>query len=239
MGALYLARDPGLDRLVAIKLLKEDLQDDSGLRERFIREARSVARLRHSNIVIVFDVGEDDGRPFMAMEYIAGDTLAHVLRQKPSLPVTRRLSMMEDLCAGLAHAHGAGIIHRDIKPANIMLDGDGVLKILDFGIARLGNSGMTQEGMMMGTVNYMSPEQVTGRGVDHRTDIFAAGAVLYEAIALEQAFPGRIDSGVLHRILNEGPVPLNQLVPTIDQELLASSSAPCSAIRRSGIRTQA
>ena len=220
MGALYLARDPHLDRLVAIKLLKEELQDDTALRERFLREARSVARLRHSNIVIVFDVGEDAGRPFMAMEYIAGETLAQVLRQRPSLAVTRRLQLVEDLCAGLAHAHGAGIIHRDIKPANMMLDGDGVLKILDFGIARLGNSGMTQEGMMMGTVNYMSPEQVTGRGVDHRTDIFAAGAVLYEAISLAQAFPGGIDTGVLHRILNEGPVPLNQLVPGIDRELL-------------------
>jgi len=221
MGALYLARDPQLDRLVAIKLLKEELQDDSGLRERFIREARSVARLRHSNIVIVYDVGEDRGRPFMAMEYIAGETLGTILRRQPPLPLTRRLSIVEDLCAGLAHAHSAGIIHRDIKPANLMIDGDGVLKILDFGIARLGNSGMTQEGMMMGSVNYMSPEQVTGRGVDHRTDIFAAGAVLYEAIALEQAFPGRIDTGVLHRILHEGPTPLNRLRPDVDPELLS------------------
>jgi len=221
MGSLYLARDPGLDRLVAIKLLKDDLQDDVALRERFIREARSVARLSHPNIVIVYDVGEDAGRPFMAMEFIEGETLTKVLRQKPSLPAAKRLSFVEDLCAGLAHAHATGIIHRDIKPDNIMFGRDGVLKILDFGIARLGNSGMTQEGMMMGTLNYMSPEQVTGRGVDHRTDIFAAGAVLYEAITLKQAFPGRgIDSGVLHRILNEGPVPLEEIVPSIDRELL-------------------
>jgi len=221
MGSLYLARDPGLDRLVAIKLLKDDLQDDAALRERFIREARSVARLSHPNIVVVYDVGEDAGRPFMAMEFIEGETLTKVLRQKPSLPVVRRLAFVEDLCAGLAHAHAAGIIHRDIKPDNVMFGRDGVLKILDFGIARLGNSGMTQEGMMMGTLNYMSPEQVTGRGVDHRTDIFAAGAVLYEAISLKQAFPGRgIDTGILHRILNEGPVPLEQLVPGIDRELL-------------------
>jgi hypothetical protein len=219
MGALYLARDPSLDRLVAIKLLKEDFQDDPELRERFIREARSVARLRHPNIVVVHDVGEDDGRPFMAMEYIAGETLNHALRRTPSLPLVRRLALVEDLCAGLAHAHSAGIIHRDIKPANIMLDGEGVLKVLDFGIARLGNSGMTQEGMMMGTVNYMSPEQVAGRNVDHRTDIFAVGAVLYEVIALEQAFPGRIDTGVLQRLLHEGPVPLDKRVPGVDREL--------------------
>ena len=123
MGSLYLARDPGLDRLVAIKLLKDDYQDDEDLRERFAREARSVARLRHPNIVIVFDVGEDEGRPFMAMEYIAGETLTHVLRRDPPLPLARRLGLMEELCAGLAHAHGAGIVHRDIKPANLMLDG--------------------------------------------------------------------------------------------------------------------
>ena len=128
---------------------------------------------------------------------------------------------MEDLCAGLAHAHAAGIIHRDIKPANIMLDGEGVLKILDFGIARIANSGMTQEGMMMGTLNYMSPEQVAGRGVDRGTDIFATGAVLYEVIALEQAFPGRVDSGILQKILSDGPVPLEQKVPGIDPELAA------------------
>ncbi len=221
MGTLYLARDPRLDRFVAIKLLKEDFQDDPEVRERFIREARSVAKLRHPNIVIVHDVGEDDGRPFMAMEYIAGETLTQFLRRTPTPPFVRRLELMEDLCAGLAHAHTTGIIHRDIKPANIMLDGDGVLKILDFGIARIGNSGMTQEGMMMGTLNYMSPEQVAGRGVDKGTDIFAAGAVLYEVIALERAFPGRIDTGVLHKILNEGPVPLEQRVPGIDPDLAA------------------
>jgi serine/threonine protein kinase len=156
MGSIYLARDPQLDRLVVIKLLRDDLQDNAELRERFLREARSVARLRHSNIVTVHDVGEDEGRSFMAMEYVAGDTLAQVLRRTPPLSLTTRLEMVEELCAGLAHAHNAGIIHRDIKPANLMVDADGVLKILDFGIARLGDSGLTQEGAMMGTVNYMN-----------------------------------------------------------------------------------
>jgi tetratricopeptide (TPR) repeat protein len=221
MGSLYLARDPDLDRLVAIKVLKDDLLDDEEIRARFGREARSVARLRHPNIIVVFDVGEDQGRPFMAMEYVAGETLTEVLRRLPPLPLVRRLSLVEDLCSGLAHAHAAGIVHRDIKPANIMLDGDGILKILDFGIARLGNSGMTQDGIVMGSVNYMSPEQVIGRGVDHRSDIFATGAVLYEAVALEQAFPGGVDSGVLHRILHAGPVPLSERVPGVDAELTA------------------
>jgi serine/threonine-protein kinase len=168
----------------------------------------------------VFDVGEDEGRPFMAMEYISGETLTRVLRRDPALLLVRRLGLMEELCAGLAHAHAAGIVHRDVKPANLMLDGEGVLKILDFGIARLANSGMTQDGMMMGSVNYMSPEQLIGRGVDHHTDIFASGAVLYEAIALEQAFPGAIDSGVLHSIREKGSVPLDQRVPSVDPELV-------------------
>jgi len=219
MGSLYLARDPGLDRLVALKLLKDEHQDEPELRERFKREARSVARLSHRNIIVVYEIGEDQGRPFMAMEYIAGETLNQVLRRTPTPPITKRLSLIEDLCDGLGHAHAQGIIHRDIKPANIMLDGEGVLKILDFGIARIGKAGITQDGVMMGTVNYMSPEQAMGSGVDHRSDIFAVGAVLYEAIALEQAFPGWIDSGVLHRILYAGPVPLTERVPGIDPEL--------------------
>src|SRR5688572_9072648 len=146
MGSLYLAHDPDLDRPVAIKLLKDDYHDDLELRERFGREARSVARLRHPNIIIVFDVGEHEGRPFMAMEYVAGETLSAILQRRPPVPLVRRLSLIEELCAGLSHAHAAGVVHRDIKPANIMLDSDGVLKILDFGIARLANSGMTQDG---------------------------------------------------------------------------------------------
>jgi eukaryotic-like serine/threonine-protein kinase len=221
MGSLYLARDPGLDRLVAIKLLREDFQDDREIRQRFQREARAVARLRHPNIIVVFDVGEEDGRPFIAMEYIDGPTLADLLDRTPPLPLPRRLEIVEGLCAGLAHAHAAGIVHRDVKPANIMVDADGVVKILDFGIARQGNTGTTQAGIMLGSLNYMSPEQMLGREVDGRTDIFAAGAVLYEAIALEQAFPGGMDSGVFHAIMHSGPVPLPERVRGVDRELAA------------------
>jgi serine/threonine protein kinase len=221
MGSVYLARDPGLERLVAVKQLKDDNPSNPELRERFIREARSVARLRHENIIIVFDIGEADGLPFMAMEYIAGDTVQQVVRRSPTPPLTRRLTMAEELCAGLAHAHAAGIIHRDIKPANLMITGEGVLKILDFGIARLEDSGMTQGGMMLGSLNYMSPEQAAGPTVDHRSDIFATGAVLYELITLEQAFPGNSYAAVLNRILYEAPTPIEQRVPGIDPELAA------------------
>jgi len=166
MGSLYLARDPGLDRLVAIKLLKDDYLDDQEFRERFAREARALARLRHPNIVVVYDFGDHDGRPFMAMEYIDGETLRQRLARTPPLKIALGLALVEDLCAGLANAHDAGIVHRDIKPDNIMVDRQGVVKLLDFGIARSAHAEsthqMTQPGMIMGTYNYMSPEQLLG-----------------------------------------------------------------------------
>jgi len=222
MGSLYLARDPEMDRLLAIKLLREDVESDE-LRERFKREARANARLNHQNIVIVYDVGEDMGRPFIAMEYIEGNTLSGVIRAREDLNLDRKLLLMEQLCDGLAYAHRAGIVHRDIKPANLMLDGRGTLKILDFGIARIGHAaatGMTQAGTLMGTLNYMSPEQMTGRPVDHRTDIFAVGAVVYVFLAYQRAFPGDIQDGVLHRIIHEPP-PLDKCVPGIDKAVTA------------------
>src|SRR5580765_4281695 len=222
MGSLYLARDPEMDRLLAIKLLREDVESDE-LRERFKREARANARLNHQNIVIVYDVGEDAGRPFIAMEYIEGNTLSGVIRAREDVAIDRKLLLMEQLCDGLAYAHRAGIVHRDIKPANLMLDGRGTLKILDFSIARIGHAaatGMTQAGTLMGTLNYMSPEQMTGRPVDHRTDIFAVGAVVYEFLAYQRAFPGDIQDGVLHRIIHEPPPPLDKFVPGIDKAVL-------------------
>jgi eukaryotic-like serine/threonine-protein kinase len=223
MGSLYLARDPEMDRLLAIKLLREDVESDE-LRERFKHEARAHARLNHQNIVTVYDVGEDMDRPFIAMEYIEGNTISGVIRAREDMPLDRKLLLMEQLCDGLAYAHRAGIVHRDIKPANLMLDGRGALKILDFGIARIGHAaatGMTQAGTLMGTLNYMSPEQMTGRPVDHRTDIFAVGAVVYEFLAYQRAFPGDIQDGVLHRIIHEPPPPLDKFVPGIDDAVVA------------------
>ena len=189
MGSLFLARDPAIDRLVAIKLLRHGL-DTEPLRERFAREARAAGRLRHPHIVTIFDVGEHDGDPFIAMEFLAGETLAELIRDGARLSLSRRLKLLEELCDGLGYAHRAGLVHRDIKPANLMVDADGVLKILDFGIVRVSDSGMTQAGVLVGTVNYMSPEQVVGSTVDHRSDIFAVGLVAYELISGRQAFPG-------------------------------------------------
>jgi serine/threonine protein kinase len=140
---------------------------------------------------MIYDVGDHEGQPFIAMEFIQGQTLSEVIRQRMTLPTIRKLELMSELCDGLGFAHKAGVIHRDIKPANVMVDHEGLLKILDFGIARVAEStGMTQAGMLIASLNYMSPEQVTGQPVDSRSDIFAVGAV-YELLAYRQAFPRR------------------------------------------------
>ena len=220
MGSLYLARDPAIDRPVVIKLLREGF-DDAATRERFAREARAAGRLQHPNIVTVFDVGEHDARPYIAMEYVAGETLAQLIRRRGVGRMWERLAILEDLCVGLHYAHAAGIVHRDIKPANVMRDQTGMLKILDFGIARAAGAGLTREGDVVGTLNYMSPEQLAGETVDHRTDIYSVGVLGYELITTQMAFPGTVQTGVLFKILNGQPVPIDTLVPGIDADVSA------------------
>lgn len=218
MGSLLLAWDPLLERQIAIKVLKEAGNEE--LRARFTREARAVARLRHPHIVTIFDVGEHQGQPFIAMEYIQGHTLGELVRRPDPLPVLRVLDWISDVCDGLGYAHRAGIVHRDIKPANLMVDVEGSVKILDFGIARVAESGMTQKGLLIGTLNYMSPEQLTGAPLDGRSDMFAVGAVLYELLCRRQAFPGGLDSGVLARILHNPPEAVTTLCPGIDPQVV-------------------
>jgi len=213
MGVLYLAFDPAIDRLVAVKLLR--VYDDE-LQQRFYREARSIGKLQHPNIVTIYDIGEHDGQPFIAMEYIAGETLGDVIRRRAPFSLTRKLELMEALCSGLASAHKVGIVHRDVKPANLMLTDQGTLKILDFGIARMVDSTETMTGAMIGTPSYMSPEQAEGRPVDHRSDIFSVGVVCYELIAYQQAFSGDSQIAILHNVLNAAPEPLALLVPNLD-----------------------
>jgi len=221
MGSLYLARDPIIDRLVAIKLLREGF-DDAAVRERFAREARSAGRLHHPNIVTVFDVGEHDDRPFIAMEYVAGETLAQLIKRRAIGQLWQKLVILEDICAALHYAHSAAIVHRDIKPANVMLDESGLVKILDFGIARAEGIGITQAGDLVGTLNYMSPEQLAGEQVDHRTDIYSVGVLAYELVTDQMSFPGTIQTGVLHQILHSSPPPIATLVPGIDPDIPAT-----------------
>jgi serine/threonine protein kinase len=221
MGTLYLARDPGLDRLVAIKVLRGDFED-ADLRERFSREARTVSNLIHDNIVIIYEYGDFEGQPFIAMQYVAGESLAEIIRRRATLPLDRKLQMVDELCAGMAFAHRAKIVHRDLKPANIMLDADrGLIKILDFGIARNVEANVTLFTQVIGTPSYMSPEQAGGRRVDYRSDIFAIGVVTYELLSYRKAFDGDSASAIQHKILAEDPVPLAHVCPGIDAGIVA------------------
>ena len=214
MGAVYLARDPELDRPVAIKVIREEVHDQEVL-DRFFREARAAAALRHANIITVYASGQADHKPYIAMEYIEGESFGDIIKQRKNLPLTQKVSYLEQLCAGLGFAHKAGIVHRDVKPANIMIDHEGVVRILDFGIARIEGSAMTQDGTMMGSLNYMSPEQMLGKPVDQRSDIFSVGSVSYELLCYQQAFKGNLNDGLLHRLPHEDPPLLKEIDPSV------------------------
>jgi eukaryotic-like serine/threonine-protein kinase len=219
MGVVYLAHDPAMDSDIAIKLLRSPMADD-GLRKRFEREAMMARRVGiHPNVVTIFDIGEHEGDPFIAMEYVSGETLEHMIRRQAMPPATKRLEIVEDLCTGLSHAHKAGLVHRDIKPANVMLSDDGTVKILDFGVARAAESDLTADGMVIGALNYMSPEQMTGQSLDARSDVFAVGALFYELLSGRRAFPGSLREGLPYRILHGMPPPLNELVADLDPEI--------------------
>ena len=220
------ARDPDLDRLVAIKVLRDPLYDEE-LLERFFREARAAAKLRHENLITIYDIGQHDHQPFMAMEYVDGTTLAAVIAERQPLPLAEKLSYVEQVCAGLHFAHREGIIHRDVKPANLMLDRHRVIRILDFGIARIEGSGMTQEGAMLGTLSYMAPEQMLGRAVDYRSDIYAVGAVAYELLAGQKAF--NLEAELRPRLPSDVPLPLAECCPGLPpglDEIVMRALAP-------------
>ncbi|HEU5476517.1 MAG TPA: serine/threonine-protein kinase [Gaiellaceae bacterium] len=186
MATVDLAHDVELDRLVALKRLADNLARDTDLRRRFLREARLAARLAHPNVVRVFDVGEDDGRPFIAMEYVEGETLAELSARRGPLPPAEVAELGMQACAGLTAAHAAGFVHRDVKPQNLLLSTDGVLKLGDFGIA-VGHDGtrLTVAGTVLGTAGYLAPEQARGEQVTAAADIYAVGAVLYELLSGE------------------------------------------------------
>lgn len=224
MGTVYLAHDEGIDRHVAIKVLRAD---DEDMRRRFRSEARSVGRLKHSNIVTVYDYSEFEGSPCIVMEYVDGETLAALIKRHVDLPDVRKLHLIEQVCRGLAYAHRAGIVHRDIKPSNLMLNEEGTIKIVDFGIARSGERGLTLTGKVIGTLAYMAPEQARGESVDRRSDIFAIGLVLYEFLSGRGAFPGDSDYSIINRIVSGDPEPFRHpdghlselIIPVIDGAL--------------------
>jgi serine/threonine-protein kinase len=183
MATVDLARDVDLDRPVALKRLAENLARDDELRARFLREARLAARLAHPNVVHVYDVGEDDGRPFMAMEYVDGETLAELVARRGPLPPDEAAELGIQICRGLAAVHAAGLVHRDVKPQNLLLRRDGVLKLGDFGIAfGLEGTRLTMAGTVLGTAAYLAPEQARGEEVTAAADVYGVGAVLYELL---------------------------------------------------------
>jgi len=239
MGMVYRGLDPALDREVAIKTLVAEGSFDPESRRRFEVEARAAARLAHPNIVTVHELGEDRGIMFIAMEMLPGVDLDSLLRSGEALPLAEKLDIVAQVCRGLAFAHDRGVVHRDIKPSNVRLLDDGTAKIMDFGIAKLGASHhITKTGIMVGTVHYMSPEQVRGTPLDGRTDVFSAGVILYELIAGERPFRGEDVTQILYKIVNEEPPTpdlsaLGELAPRL-LEVLAKALAKDAEARYSG-----
>jgi tRNA A-37 threonylcarbamoyl transferase component Bud32 len=204
MGRVYLAHDTVLDRDVALKVMVAQIADDPELKERFAREARAVAKMQHPNLVTVFDLGSHtDGSPFIAMEYLKGQDLQKAARQTPPMTVERKVAVIVQVLAGLAHAHQNGIVHRDIKPANIFIQDDGSVKIMDFGVARLTTASMTGTGNIVGTADYMSPEQVKGAKVDGRSDLFSVGCLLFELAAGRRPFHSDNLMAIFYKITHE------------------------------------
>lgn len=218
MAIVYLANDQELHRPVAVKVLAEHLADDESIRKRFLREARLAARLSHPNVVHVYDAGETDGQPFIVMEYVPGETLA----ESGKLPTADTVQLALQACAGLQHAHDAGLIHRDVKPANLLLREDGVLKVADFGIARTAETAhLTQLGTILGTAAYLSPEQAAGERVTGAADIYALGAVLYELLTGRPPYQFDSLAELSHKQSSGVITPVRDLEPLVPEAVEA------------------
>jgi serine/threonine protein kinase/tetratricopeptide (TPR) repeat protein len=210
MGEVYLAEDSRLKRRVALKFLPVHLIANDEIRSRFQREAQAVAKLNHPNIVTIHDVSEFNGRPFFVMEHVEGQSLHHYAHEKP-LPLDNVIDYALQICQGIGEAHRAGIVHRDIKPTNIIVDLKGRARLLDFGLAAIaGDDKLTKTGSTLGTVSYMSPEQVSGRDIDNRSDLFSFGLVLYELIAGRTPFRRDSEGATLRAIMQDSPEPLSR-----------------------------
>ena len=216
MATVELAHDLELDRPVAIKRLAANLATNDEFKQRFVREARLAARLSHPNIVAVYDVGEDDGLPFIVMEYVDGETLADLLHRRGRLEPDEAVALALQACAGLETAHEAGLVHRDVKPQNLLVTPGGTVKIADFGIARsLDGTQLTQAGTVLGTAGYLAPEQAAGETVTAAADVYALGAVLYELLTGRPPYVADSLAELAARQREGTIVPVRELAPEV------------------------
>src|SRR5215472_6788369 len=232
MATVYLGTDTRLDRTVALKIMHAELANDGDFVRRFVAEARSIARLSHPNVVTVYDQGADGRTLYLAMEYVPGRTLRDLLSARGQLRPREALDLMESVLAGLAAAHEAGIAHRDVKPENVLLGDARTVKVADFGLARLlTGTSHTKSGMLIGTAAYLAPEQVSRGAADLRTDVYAAGVMLFELLTGKQPHTGDTPLAVAYKHVNEAVPPPSSFVPGLPPALdalvaLATSRNP-------------
>src|SRR5215208_3724699 len=222
MSTVYRAFDTTLERQVAVKLMHREIASDSDQLERFRREARSVAQLSHPHIVGVIDAGEEDGRPYIVLEYVEGETLKERIRRMGRLPIDEAIAYAIEIARALGAAHARGIVHRDIKPQNVLVDEEGSAKVTDFGIARsLEEEGLTADGRVLGTTDYVSPEQALGHAVNGRSDIYSLGIVLYEMLVGDVPFPGENQVSVAMKHVREDLPDVQSRRPHVSATLAA------------------
>jgi serine/threonine-protein kinase len=219
MGVVYRAEDPRLGRPVALKTMSPSVAGDPELLQRFYREAQSAGKLSHPNIVTIYDIDEADGIPFIAMEFLEGESLKQIIATRKDLTIVKKVDVMVQTCRGLHYAHQHGIVHRDVKPANIVVVKDGTVRIVDFGIARIAGGSMTRTGIVLGTPMYMSPEQVLGHAVDARSDIFSAGVILYELLTFQNPFVADDMPTILFKIVDQPAPALASVLPNCPPQL--------------------
>jgi len=221
MGEVWEAKDEVILRKVAIKILKPEFTGDPGFLERFRTEARHAAKVNHQGIADVYDYGEDSGNAYLVMELVPGDSLATILEREKSLPSARVLDIVAQTARALEEAHRAGLVHRDIKPGNLLITPDGEVKITDFGIARVADQvSLTATGQVMGTVQYLAPEQATGKPATPATDVYSLGVVAYEAISGARPFKGDTQMAIALAQINEPPPPLDESIDSAVRELI-------------------
>src|SRR5215467_6667471 len=219
MGVVYRARDPIINRLVALKTITTGVASDPAMLQRFYREAQAAGGLQHPNIITIYDMGSEGNLPYIAMELVEGENLEQLIARRAALPISLKLVYAMQTCRAFDYAHKRGIVHRDIKPGNVMLSEDGTVKVVDFGIARVLETSKTQTGMLIGTFSYMSPEQYHGEHADERSDIWSFGVLLYELLGYQRPFTGETPASLMHSICQQEPSPLSKYLPDCPEEL--------------------